>query len=148
MLPLNKPLIVLGRIERVSFPELDLYNLEAKIDTGAYSTAIHCEDICIVNFDDIPTLCFTLLDPEHPDYNHKEIRFTEFELKPFKSSFGETEERYVIKTLIQIGTKKIRTKVSLTSRLNMRYPILVGRKLLKNRFLVDVSLTNCLSTTN
>ena len=49
------------------------------------------------------------------------------------------EERFVIKTVIHIGKKKILTHLSLSNRDNMRYPLLIGRKLLKGKFLVDVT---------
>jgi hypothetical protein len=60
-------------------------------------------------------------------------------LKTFKNSFGEQESRYVVQTLIKLGNRKIRGAVSLTSRAGMRYPVLLGRKILKGRFHVDVS---------
>jgi hypothetical protein len=60
-------------------------------------------------------------------------------VQTFKNSFGDQEDRYVIKTLILLGKRKVRGSVSLTSRSNMRFPVLVGRKLLKGRFLVNVA---------
>jgi hypothetical protein len=83
-----------------------------------------------------------LLDPSHPEYNEQEQKFTEFFQKEIKNSFGEIEKRYIIKTIIKIGRKRIKSVISLTHRGNMRYPVLIGRKLLKNRFIVDVSLLN------
>ena len=73
------------------------------------------------------------------DYNDTEQRFEQYELKNFKNSFGEQEARYVVQTLIKLGKRKVRGTVSLTSRANMRYPVLVGRKLLKDRFIVNVA---------
>ena len=49
------------------------------------------------------------------------------------------EERFIIKTLIILGNKKIRSSISLTNRDHMRYPVLIGRRILKGRFLIDVS---------
>jgi len=49
------------------------------------------------------------------------------------------EERYVIQTQIKIGRKKIRSTISLSNRDNMRYPVLIGRRLLKAKFLIDVN---------
>jgi hypothetical protein len=132
-------LVLIGRRERISFPELELFGIEAKIDTGAYSTTIHCHDVEVKNVNGKRVLCFKLLDPEHLDYKDQEQCFEKFQLKIFKNSFGEQEERYVVKTLIKLGKRKVRGTVSLTSRANMRYPVLVGRKLLKNRFIVNVA---------
>ena len=87
-------------------------------------------------------LHFKLLDPSHPEYNEQDQRFTEYSQKEIKNSFGEIENRYVIKTLIRIGAKQIKALISLSDREKMRYPVLIGRRFLKNRFIVDVSLLN------
>lgn len=129
---------LIGRREIVAFPDLGMSGIEAKIDTGAYTTALHCHDIKVVN----NVLHFKLLSPEHPEYNKKDILFKEFGKKDIKNSFGDVEERYVIKTRIKIGVRIIKSVISLTDRGNMRYAVLIGRKLLKNRFIVDVSEIN------
>jgi hypothetical protein len=129
---------LIGRREVIAFPELGLYEITAKIDTGAYTTALHCHDIKEKN----GVLYFKLLDPTHPDYNEQEQKFSTYTQKEIKNSFGEVEKRYIIKTTIKIGTKRIKSVISLTDRGNMRYPVLIGRKLLKNRYVVDVALLN------
>lgn len=129
----------LGRLEKVSFPELGLSNLEGKIDTGAYTTTLHCHDVKVIMVNNNPILVVKLLDPSHQHFSGDEKQFTEFKIKTFRNSFGEQEERYVIKTLVTIGRKKVHAQVSLKCRVNMRFPVLVGRKLLKNRFIIDVS---------
>lgn len=136
-----KEKLIIGRREVIDFPELRLYGITAKIDTGAYTTALHCHDI----YEKDGVLYFKLLDPSHPDYNEQEQKFTEYSQKEIKNSFGEVEKRYIIKTIIKIGRRKIKSVISLTHRGNMRYPVLIGRKLLKNKFIVDVSLLNNLS---
>ena len=134
----NRIKTTIGRREVVSFPELGLFQIVAKIDTGAYTTALHCHDIREEN----GVLYFKLLDPTHPEYNEREQHFTEFSQKEIKNSSGDSERRYIIKTTVKIGRKRIKSVISLTHRGNMRYPVLIGRKLLKNRYLVDVSLLN------
>lgn len=129
---------VLGRRETVSFPELGLEGLTAKIDTGAYTTALHCHHVRVEN----GTLIFRLLDETHPEYQDREHRFTEFQQKEIRNSFGESELRYIIRTRIRIGRRTIRCIVSLSDRGNMRYPVLIGRRLLKGRFIVDVAELN------
>lgn len=136
----EKELIIIGRREFVDFPELGLFSIEAKIDTGAFTTAIHCHDITEeVTANGQKILSFYLLDPTHPEYNNKKIIFTEYFKKNIKNSFGDYESRYIIKTVIKLGRKKIRSTISLANRQNMRYPVLIGRKLLGKKFLVDVS---------
>ena len=123
---------LIGRREFVSFPLLNLSNIEGKIDTGAYTCSIHCNHIEIKTENGKSVLYFQLLDTE----NHRVEIFSQ---KKIKNSFGVMEERYIIKTLIHIGGKKINTTISLSDRENMRYPVLIGRRLLKGKFLVDVN---------
>lgn len=131
----------IGRRERVDFPDLGLFGLTAKIDTGANTTALHCHHVRVEN----GVLFFRLLDENHPEYQAREHRFEQFEQKLIRSSFGEEEMRYIIRTRIRLGNRTILSIVSLTDRKSMKYPVLIGRRLLKNRFLVDVSLLNTLS---
>ncbi|MBA3663379.1 MAG: ATP-dependent zinc protease [Bacteroidetes bacterium] len=128
---------LIGRREYVGFPDLGISRLEAKIDTGAYTCSMHCDEISMLIGLKKPTLYFTI--SEGVDKPKKEFRFTEFSTKKIKNSFGEMEERYIIRTVLKIGGKKIRATISLTNRDNMRYPILVGRKPLKGKFLIDVN---------
>jgi hypothetical protein len=129
---------LIGRREYIAFPELNLFGIEAKVDTGAYTSAMHCHDIEIRKIDGVPTLCFKLLDPTHPEYNEQEHRFQHYSTKLIKSSTGEAEVRYVIRTIVSLGKKRIRCAISLADRGNMRYPVLIGRKMIKNKFIIDV----------
>jgi len=133
---------LIGRREIVAFPELGLEGLTAKIDTGAYTTALHCSHVRVEN----DVLIFRLLDETHPEYRDIEHRFPVFSQKEVRNSFGETELRYVIKTRIRLGSRIIKSIISLSDRGNMRYPVLIGRRLLKSRFIVDVSQVNLLSS--
>ncbi len=130
---------LIGRIECIDFPKLKLFGIEAKVDTGAYSNALHCHDIRVVEENGKSILCFKLLDPTHPIYNEQEIRFKKFNEKDIKNSFGEIERRYIITTRIKIAGRIIKSVISLTNRGTMKYPVLIGRRLIKGKFLVDVS---------
>jgi hypothetical protein len=134
---------LIGRREIVSFPDLKIDEIEAKIDTGAYTSAIHCSDIHEeVNPDGSKVICLDLLDPSHPQYDHKKLRFAEYDFREIRNSFGDVQERYVITTRIQLFDEIIETEFSLSDRSDMKYPVLIGRKLLKGRFIVDVSRKN------
>lgn len=134
---------LIGRRELVSFPELDIEDIEAKVDTGAYTSAIHCSDIHEeTKPDGTKVICLDLLDPSHPQYNHKKLEFAEYELREIKSSIGEKQERFVIRTKIKLYDEVIEAEFSLSDRSDMKYPVLIGRKLLKGRFIVDVSRKN------
>lgn len=136
--------ISIGRREKVSFPELGLKLVDAKIDTGAYTAALHCSKIWIEENDSVPILCFKILDATHPRYSEKTHEFLVFGKRKIKNSSGIFESRFTIKTPIKIGRKKIQATLSLTDRAGMKYPVLIGRKLLHNRFIVDVTALNLL----
>lgn len=134
----KKSLKIIGRSERVDIPEWDLYELSAKIDTGAYTSSLHCHHIDPFESKEGPMVCFNLLDPSHDTYNDRPFKLPVFKTKSVKSSNGQTEERIIVKTVIILAGRKIEAQLSLTDRSEMRYPLLIGRKLLKGRFLVDV----------
>lgn len=138
--------ITIGRLEKVHFPDLDLFDIDAKIDSGAYSSAIHCHDIW--ENEDESLLFFKLLDPSHENYNEKELKFENYSKTVVKSSTGIRERRYKIKTKIQIGNKSYITKFTLTDRGKMRYPVLLGRVVLSKRFIIDVSKKYLLNLKN
>jgi hypothetical protein len=124
---------VIGRREFVDIPVLGVSGLEAKIDTGAYTSSIHCDNLTVNYENHRPVLYFTL------DQNkERTLRFEDFAQKTIKNSFGEMEERFVIRVVVRIGNKRVKSTISLSNRDNMRYPVLIGRRLLKGKFLIDV----------
>ncbi|MCB0279717.1 MAG: ATP-dependent zinc protease [Calditrichaeota bacterium] len=131
--PVEKQII--GRLEKVDFPDLDLIDIDAKIDTGAYTSALHCHDI---NETSDGQLAFKLLDPDHPNYNEKVLLFKQFSKTTVRSSNGTPEMRYKIKSRIRIAQRVVMAEFTLTDRRAMKYPVLIGRKLISGRFLVDV----------
>ncbi len=128
-------MIVLGRSDRVDLPDLGLQDIHAKIDTGAYTSSLHCSRAGNVNGE----LEFILLDEEHPEFTGMPFRVKQFEQREIRNSFGEAELRYVIKTRIRIHGRLIRAEFSLSNRGNLRFPVLLGRKILRHRFLIDVT---------
>ena len=133
---------VIGRYDKIDLPDLHLFELDAKIDTGAYSSAIHYHHAEIIEKDGKEVLHFTLLDPTHPDYNDKSFYFEKFDRRNIKNSFGDSEMRFVIHTKITLFGKNFETDFSLSDRGSLKFPILLGRKLLQMGFVVDVAKSN------
>jgi hypothetical protein len=125
----------LGRSDRVDLPGLGLTDIHAKIDTGAYNCSLHCSRAEIVD----GKLEFVLLDEEHPEFTGMKFVFKKFDRREIRNSFGEAELRYVIKTTIKIYDYLIRAEFSLSNRGNLKFPVLLGRKILRDRFLIDVT---------
>ena len=72
----------------------------------------------------------------------KDYEIYDFKEKRVRSSNGQLQYRYLIKTSVIIFGKKYKTEFTLTDRGKMKYPILIGRKLLNKNFVVDVSKLN------
>lgn len=132
---------VIGRLQEVSLPDFQLPSLTAKIDTGAYTSSLHCQ---IVSTDD-KWVEFHVLDPSHPQFIDIPNRVPLVELKQVTSSNGTSELRPVIQTRIKIGTEEFDIFLTLTDRSEMRYPILLGRRFLSDKYLVDVNGINLLT---
>ncbi len=132
-------LLLIGRREFIDFPLLNITGIEAKLDTGAYTSSIHCENIFVETKNNKSTLSFSVSQLPQDTEQSKTFYFDEFSKKKIKNSFGELEERYTIKTIVKLGSKKIIATISLSNREKMRYPVLIGRKLIKNKFIIDVN---------
>lgn len=127
---------IIGRRELISILDLELFDLDAKVDTGADSNALHCDDIFIDNEDFVH---FKLLDEVHPAYHGKHMKMPLYKLKRVKSSNGKVQQRAYIKVTVDFFGKRYKTIISLTNRADMKFPMLIGRRFLNKRFLVDVS---------
>ncbi|MDT0642052.1 RimK/LysX family protein [Zunongwangia sp. F363] len=128
--------IVIGRFDKADFPALKLHDIAIKIDTGAYTSSIHCENI--EEKDD--KLHCTFLYEEHPLYNGKEFVFEDFDIVFVRSSNGIIQKRYQVQSNIKLFGKVFKISLSLSSRQEMRYPVLIGRKFLTKKFIVDTEL--------
>jgi hypothetical protein len=116
---------VIGRIDIIDFPKLHLKNVDVKIDTGAYTSAIHCSKILEK---DNQLIC-TFESKGHPNFKSENIIFDTYTLTDVKSSNGFKENRYKI-------------NLTLSTRDDMKFPVLIGRQFLSKKFLVDVNLEN------
>lgn len=126
---------VVGYLETVNIRFLEIFELDAKIDTGADSCALHCDNIKTEG----DNVTFTLHDEVHDAYHGKSFTMPIHKIKTIKSSNGKSEDRVFIKTDLQLGYKSYEAEISLTNRANMKYPMLIGRRFLARHYLVDVS---------
>lgn len=122
-----------GSIESVSMPKVGIDNIEAKVDTGAWSGALHCTAI----HEKDAVLYFTPLGKKK-----LATSTNSFELRQVKSTSGHVVDRYIVPLTVEIRGKTYHTTVGLSNRSNFQREMLLGRKfLLENNILVDVTLT-------
>lgn len=125
---------IVSIFETVSFPEYGMSNMVAKIDTGAYTGAMHCTNIREEQVGDGAILHFSPFDsPELVK------TVDNFFVRYIKSSNGRREKRYIIETTVVIQGNEYPIILSLADRSEMKYPVLIGRRFLRdNDLLVDV----------
>ncbi len=126
---------IIGAFEKVSFPDFGIFDVIAKVDTGALSGAIHVTGVTEVA---LPTgqKAVSFL----PYGKKPRVEVADFHKKLVKSSNGKSEERYVISTTIVIRGVQYPINISLTDRSNMMKGVLLGRHFLRSHgFLVDAN---------
>lgn len=132
--------VIIGRAEVIDLVGIAL-EVPSKIDSGAFRSSIHASNVKITKQENGKELlkCNLLGHPCSPVLRHFET--TEFSSLAVKNSTGNVEVRYEVKIRIKIGPKVFNSSFTLSDRSNNIYPVLIGRKALKERFLVDVSRT-------
>ncbi len=125
----------IGIVEIISIGRR-VVDVPAKIDTGADSSAIWASNIR-VGKDGI--LRFSLFGEGSPYYNGKIFKRTDFSVAKVKSSNGQSEIRYRTHFTITIAGKRIKGLFNLSDRSGNKYKILIGRRTISRKFLVDVS---------
>ena len=120
----------LGWREWVALPRLGLDRLKVKIDTGARTTALHAEEIEEDGED--TTFVLPFLD------GRPRVRARRVDTREIRNTSGIAEERHVIRTPIVVGRLRYGIEVSLASRANMAFPMILGRTAMRGgHFLVD-----------
>jgi ribosomal protein S6--L-glutamate ligase len=133
---MKKPLVAIGRAENIELIDFGVAEISAKVDTGAESSSLWASNI--EETDD--GLNFVLFAEGYRGYTGKvhHIPKSSYSLTRVSNSFGQAETRYKIRTRIRIQDRIIRATFTLADRSKMVYPILIGRRLLYGKFVVDV----------
>jgi hypothetical protein len=135
---LTTGLLLIGRRERLSFPEWGLARVRAKIDTGAYSSALGVQKCELFQADDRPMARLSI------SLNRRSARVHVVETPvagtvTLRTSSGRLEVRTLVEALVCLGPVTRRIRLTVTDRSRMRCPMLLGRQAMAGHFLVDVS---------
>jgi ribosomal protein S6--L-glutamate ligase len=131
----------IGWQEWVALPDVGIFAIKAKIDTGAKTSALHAFDIVPLTDRGRRRVKFKV----HPVQRRNDIVVETMadlvDERFVTSSNGEREARYVIVTDLVLGTRGTRwpIEVTLTNRATMNYRMLLGREALRRGLLVDPS---------
>lgn len=138
MKPTTTKTAIIGSFEYVNLPELGVKNEIAKIDTGAYSGALHCTDIKIVRRGIIRKRILKFTPLGVPELATETDTF----IKTYvRSSTGHRIKRYIIDTSIELGGHTYPIRIGLSDRSDLKRSVLIGRRFLReNNILVDVRI--------
>lgn len=133
---------LLGKVDKIDFPDWELKKIPVKIDTGAFRSSIDCSFIKVSTKNKVKVLQYILLNEDAKKFNNKIFETTAFKTSKVKSSNGQIEKRYVVNGIVKIFDQLYITEFTLSSRNDMKFPVLIGRKLLNNNFIIDTSKSN------
>jgi hypothetical protein len=129
--------LVLGWREWVALPELGLRRIKAKVDTGARTSALHAFSVEPFVKNGVQCVRFKM----HPKQYRTDLEVTcESEIKDQRvvtDSGGHREVRYVIETPLRILNEEWPIEITLTSRDDMRFRMLLGRTALRQGAVIN-----------
>jgi hypothetical protein len=127
----------IGWREWVQMPDLGIHEMKAKIDTGADSSSLHAFNVQRFERDGVPHVRFEI----HPrQRKRKPSLLCEAEVvmeKKVKNPGGRTETRPVIRTRLVVAGQEVEALVNLTTRDEMTFRMLLGRRTIREHFVVD-----------
>jgi hypothetical protein len=131
--------IIIGAIESCDLPDIGISDLHVRVDTGAQTSSLHVDNLKRYKENGKSCIKFDI----HPDVHNVdtivECKSKIHGIRKVKSSNGEIQERYVIKTLIRLDSMSWPIEITLTDRSDMSYLMLLGREGMGDRILVDPS---------
>jgi hypothetical protein len=128
--------ILIGWRELVSLSQFKLFNIKAKIDTGAKTSALHAENIEYITVKGKKYVRF-IVEAENGDSILIKSPF--IEERDVKSSTGHKTRRPVVKTKIQLGKDIFEIEITLINRDLMGFKMLIGRDALNGNYFINPS---------
>ena len=120
---------IIGSAEQIRFPELKDAKVHARVDSGARTSAVWGD--ASVNADGHLEVVF------FGDSSHHHT-FTTYGRIAVATSTGQIEKRFTVRMLAVVKGRKIRATFTIANRASQVYPVLIGRNILRGKFVVDV----------
>ena len=134
---MNKSIV--GSQEWLTLEALNIPAIKARVDSGAKTSSIQAKNIKRIMRKGEPWVTFDVNPIQDNLSLYVSCESKVIDTRIVKSSTGETQKRYVIKTKMQLGSAEFEIELTLADRAGMEYRMLLGREALKNKYLVDAS---------
>lgn len=134
-IPKEKKLRVIGRNVSVDFVDI-ADHVPAKVDTGADSSSVWASNIRVT---EDGKLQFTLFAEGSPHYTGEVITRDTYGVAVVRSASGHVQIRYRAEFSLRIRRKRVKAMFNLSERSNNKFPVLIGRRTLKHKFMVNVT---------
>ena len=130
---------IIGCEEWLSIKDLNIPIIKARIDSGAKTSSIQAKNIKKIIRNGETWVIFDVCPIQDNSSLNVSCESKVIDIRIIRSSTGESQKRYVIKTNICIGQIIFEVELTLAERDGMEYRMLLGREALSDRFLVDSS---------
>jgi hypothetical protein len=129
-------LVIIGEAENVSFKPKDL-RLNARIDTGAQTSSLGVLKLEHFERDGKKWVSFLIKSPD----SNKSINFERPVQRTvlIKRHGAESIRRQVVTLKITLGGVEMEREFTLTDRSQFEFSVLIGRNVLRGKYLVDVN---------
>ncbi len=129
--------MILGWREWVELPDLGIARVKAKLDTGALTSALHAAEIVAFEREGVEWVRFVV----HPEQRTERVEVgceaPVVDVREIRSSTGHVTLRRTIRTPIRLAGRTWPIELTLVSRDEMGFRMLLGRRALRGRGLVD-----------
>ena len=128
---------IIGWREWVGLPDFGIRHIKVKVDTGARSSSLHAFDMELFEREGVRWVRFKVHPVQRKSDKTVECEAEVLEFRSVRSSSGRAAKRPVIITNISMMDITWPVELTLASRDEMGFRMLLGREAFRRRFLVD-----------
>lgn len=127
----------IGWREWVQLPDFGVDEIKAKVDTGADNSSLHAFNIERFEEEGVPMVRFEIHPRQRKRSPSIDCVAEVIKERLVKNPGGRAELRPVIRTTVVVADVKLDALVNLTTRDEMTFRMLLGRRTVRRHFVVD-----------